>query len=117
MVVNGDGFGYVFFNNAGNRYDASKLKRTFKKAAEDADVENFTFHCLRHTFATRLAQAGVDIYTISKLLGHKDISTTARHYAHHCVESLRPGVEILGVCHNSVTVPENATKDLRENVL
>lgn len=109
--------GYVFFNTAGNRYDASKLKRTFKKAVEDAGIENFTFHCLRHTFATRLAQSGVDIYTISKLLGHMDISTTAKHYAHHCVESLRRGVNVLDVGHNPVTMPKNVTQDLRENVL
>ncbi|NOR64405.1 MAG: tyrosine-type recombinase/integrase [Candidatus Scalindua sp.] len=34
-------------------------------------VDNFRWHDLRHTFATRLAQCGVDLYKISKLLGHK----------------------------------------------
>jgi len=108
--------GYVFFNTAGNRYDASKLKRTFKKTVEDAGIEDFTFHCLRHSFATRLSQSGVDIYTVSKLLGHKDVSTTAKHYAHHSVESLRQGINVLDACHNSVTMPENVTQDLRGNV-
>ncbi|MBI5184857.1 MAG: tyrosine-type recombinase/integrase [Nitrospinae bacterium] len=46
-----------------------------------------TFHCLRHTFATRLAHAGVDLYKISKLLGRRDIKTTQR-YAHHCIENM-----------------------------
>ncbi len=59
-----------------------------------AGIKNFRFHDLRHTFATRLVQQGVDIYKVAKLLGHKDISTTQR-YAHHYPESLRDGVEVL----------------------
>lgn len=54
----------------------------------------FRFHDLRHTFATRLVQAGVDLYKVAKLLGHKDIRMTQR-YAHHYPESLRDGVEVL----------------------
>ena len=53
-------------------------------------------HDPRHTFSTRLTQAGVDLYKISKLLGQKDIKVTQR-YAHHCPDSLRDGVEILEV--------------------
>ncbi|MBI5185976.1 MAG: tyrosine-type recombinase/integrase [Nitrospinae bacterium] len=60
---------------------------------------DFSFHCLRHTFATRLAQAGIDLYKISKLLGHRSISTTERH-SHHSPESLRNGVDILEVPEN-----------------
>lgn len=56
-------------------------------------IENLWLRDLRHTFATRLAQAGVDLYKISKLLGHKDIKMTQR-YPHHCPDSLRDGVEI-----------------------
>ncbi len=52
------------------------------------------FHDLRHTFASRLAQAGVDPYTIQKLMGHKSFSTTQR-YAHHYTESLRRGISAL----------------------
>ncbi len=68
-----------------------------------AGVKDFRFHDLRHTFATRLAQAGVDLYKISKLLGHKDIKMTQR-YAHHCPDSLRDGVEILEVDYNLTTI-------------
>ncbi len=60
----------------------------------------------KHTFATRLAQRGVDLYKIANLLGHKDIRMTQR-YSHHCPESLRDGVQILEVGHNLVTVGEN----------
>ena len=68
-------------------------------------IENLWLHDLRRTFATRLAQAGVDLYKISKLLGHKDIKMTQR-YAHHCPGSLRDGVEILEVDYKLTTVGE-----------
>jgi integrase len=71
-----------------------------------AGIKDFRFHDLRHTFATRLAQAGVDLYKISKLLGHKDIKMTQR-YAHHCPDSLRDGVEILEVDYNLTTIGKN----------
>lgn len=90
--VNGSNF--VFFNNAGNLIDAGKLKRVFIRTVREAGIKNFRFHDLRHTFATRLVQQGVDLYKVAKLLGHKDISTTQR-YAHHYPESLRDGVEVL----------------------
>ena len=52
------------------------------------------FHDLRHTFATRLVQAGVDLYKVQKLMRHKSPIMTQR-YAHHYPESLRDGVEVL----------------------
>ena len=85
---------YVFFNGAGNRMDARDLLRVFYPVMRKADVKHFRFHDLRHTFATRLVQAGVDIYTVQKLGRWKTISMVMR-YAHHHPESLRAGVEIL----------------------
>ena len=49
---------------------------------------------IRHTFATRLIQKGVDLYKLSKLLGHSSVTITER-YANHCPESLRSGVQVL----------------------
>ena len=51
-----------------------------------------TFHELRHTYASTLAQLGVDLLSISKLLGHADTRITARHYAHLCDASLKAAV-------------------------
>ncbi len=50
------------------------------------------FHELRHTYASLLAQAGVDLLTISKLLGHADTRVTSRHYAHLCDKTLMKAV-------------------------
>lgn len=55
-----------------------------------------------HTFATRLAQNGVDLYKVKELLGHKTITMTMR-YAHHYPESLRGSFEVLDVCYKSAT--------------
>jgi integrase len=55
-------------------------------------VPAMTFHELRHTYASHLAQAGVDLLTISKLLGHADTRITSRHYAHLADKTLRDAV-------------------------
>lgn len=70
------------------------LRVAYAKALEKAGIEEFRFHDLRHTFATRLVQAGVDLYRVQRLLGHKSIVVTMR-YSHHFPESLRSSVEVL----------------------
>ncbi|OGP25111.1 MAG: hypothetical protein A2X93_06150 [Deltaproteobacteria bacterium GWC2_56_8] len=85
---------YVFASEAGSKILRRNLLRAFYNVVDRAKIEDFRFHDLRHTFATRLAQAGVDLYKIAKLLGHKDIKMTQR-YSHHYPESLRDGVEVL----------------------
>jgi integrase len=79
------------------------LRAAFEKTLEKAEIENFHFHDLRHTFATRLVQRNVNLYKVKELLGHKTITMTMR-YAHHCPESLRSSVEVLDACYNSDTI-------------
>jgi integrase len=55
------------------------LRNGFEKACEDAKVFNFHFHDLRHTFASRLADVGVDAFTIAELLGHSTLEMTKRY--------------------------------------
>ncbi len=84
----------VFPSLAGTRLDPNHLRRALRPAMAKAGIVNCHFHDLRHTFATRLVQAGVDLYKVQRLLGHKSPMMTQR-YAHHYPESLRDGVEIL----------------------
>ena len=84
----------VFPSDNGTRFTASNLGRAFLAALKKAKVENFRFHDLRHSFASRLAQSGVDLYLIQRLLGHREPRMVQR-YSHHSVESLRSGIEVL----------------------
>ncbi len=98
---------FVFFNKNGKKINKHNLRMSFYRVMKKAEIKDFRWHDLRHTFATRLAQAGVDIYKISKLLGHKDIKMTQR-YSHHCPDSLRDGVEILESDYNLTTIGQKS---------
>ena len=87
-------YNLVFPSENGTRFTASNLGRTFRSALKKVKIDNFRFHDLRHSFASRLAQSGVDLYLIQKLLGHRDPRMVQR-YSHHSVESLRNGIEVL----------------------
>jgi integrase len=71
--------GSVFVNIQGQPLRA--YKHWFDRAVEEAGVRDFTWYCLRHTFASRLAMAEVGLLTIAELMGHRTIQMTKR-YAH-----------------------------------
>jgi site-specific recombinase XerD len=64
----------------------------FSDAAEKAGVKDFTWHCLRHTFGSRLAARGVDLRKIQELMGHKTLAVTVR-YTHLSQPDLLAAVE------------------------
>lgn len=103
---------YVFVNTEGNRINTRNLLRAFYSSCDKAKIQNLRFHDLRHTFATRLVQAGVDLYTVQKLGRWKTI-TMLQRYAHHCPESLRPGVEVLGKF--STNLAQSNKKEVSQN--
>jgi site-specific recombinase XerD len=81
------------------------LKAGFAIACRKARISGVTWHTLRHTFASRLVNRGVDIVTVKELLGHSSLSVTMR-YAHTNFDSKRAAVEKLnGFGDNLVTVP------------
>lgn len=70
---------HVFYNAATNKPFTVDIKRSFNTALKRAGIRDFRFHDLRHTFASQLIMAGVDLTTVKELLGHKDIKMTLRY--------------------------------------
>jgi site-specific recombinase XerD len=77
------------------------LKSAWTRVAKSAKLRAFRFHDLRHTFASKLVQRGVDLNTVRELLGHSDFSLTLR-YAHLAAENKAAAVAKL------VEVPQAA---------
>jgi integrase len=75
----GSGQPYVFLNRYGERLVSPR--EWFRAAVGDAKLANFTWHCLRHTFASRLVMKQTGLRTVQELMGHRTIHMTVR-YAH-----------------------------------
>ena len=54
----------------------------FKRILKESKVKEYNFHVLRHTFATNCIKVGMDIKSLSEILGHASYSTTADIYVH-----------------------------------
>ncbi len=66
--------------------EVRSYQRTFETVQRNLGIEHRGFHALRHTFATRALEVGMDVKTLSEILGHKDPSVTLRRYAHSLTE-------------------------------
>jgi site-specific recombinase XerD len=75
--------------------DPSWISHPLKKWLETAGItKKITFHCFLHTFATLLVSSGSEIYTVSKMLTHKNVFTT-QIYADLIDEKKRQATEII----------------------
>jgi integrase len=104
-----NGSDYVFVN-PDTKKPPVELKRSFSTALRLAGIHDLHWHDLRHTFGTRLAEAGFSEATIAELMGHADAATT-RRYTHGTDRAKRAAVEAVRVshepvCHKSATNEE-----------
>jgi len=90
---------WVFCKKNGERY--GNVRKAFEGARKRAGIVDFRFHDLRHTFASYLVMAGVDLKTVQELLGHKSFEMTLR-YAHLSPEHKKAALDIL--CKRLVTI-------------
>jgi integrase len=67
------------YDRNGNVVQLNDVNGSFDKALSDAGIANFRFHDLRHTFASHYMMSGGQLYTLSKILGHKDLKMTQRY--------------------------------------
>ncbi len=90
---------WVFCKKNGKRY--GNVRKAFEGARKRAGIVDFRFHDLRHTFASHLVMAGVDLRTVQELLGHKSFEMTLR-YAHLSPEHKKAALDVL--CKRMVTI-------------
>ncbi len=94
---------YVFNYNGGRIAD---IKRSYCTAVKKSGIKDFTFHDLRHTFASYLVMSGVDLNTVRELLGHKSLQMTLR-YAHLSAIHKHKAVEVLSQRMDTIWTPSS----------
>ncbi|MCK4429548.1 MAG: tyrosine-type recombinase/integrase, partial [Candidatus Aenigmarchaeota archaeon] len=82
---------FILISERGNKYNKRTIQQIVKNQAVKAGIKKkITPHCLRHSFATHLLEAGADIRYIQKLLGHSNLQTTQiyTHVANKDIKNL-----------------------------
>lgn len=87
--------GYVLSNDKLKYTEPRLMQIKFGQMIAECNIEKTNFHALRHTFATRCIEAGVDVKTLSELLGHSDVKTTLNRYVHSSFELKQKSMEQL----------------------
>src|SRR5437763_541453 len=103
---------YVFPSPKKSERRVNDVGRQFERAVKNAKIADFHFHDLRHTAATRMADAGADPFTLAAILGHSDIRMTAR-YTHATDEAKRRAVDRLVKPASISDAAEPANHNLR----
>ena len=88
-----DNKNYVFCNKLGKPIEDKRPGRNLKTILTSISIEPIKFHALRHTYATRLFEAGIPPKTVQHLMGHSDIETTMNIYTHVMKEQKLEAIE------------------------
>lgn len=73
---------FVFVGVKNKPIEPRVFYKYYQEVMEQAGIEGANFHTLRHTFATRCIENGMDILMVSRTLGHSNVSTTLNKYSH-----------------------------------
>jgi len=84
---------YILTNKNGNYIEPRVMQYKFKKYIQIAGISDANFHALRHTFATRCIEAGVDVKVLSEVLGHSNVNITLDRYVHNSIDYKKDNIE------------------------
>lgn len=84
---------YILTNKNGNYIEPRVMQYKFKKYIQIAGISDANFHALRHTFATRCIEAGVDVKVLSEVLGHSNANITLDRYVHNSIDYKKDNIE------------------------
>lgn len=77
---------YIISTRNNTIVEVRSYQRTFDSILSKCNIKHYNYHCLRHTFATRALELGMDIKTLSEILGHTNVSITLNRYAHSLLD-------------------------------
>jgi integrase len=104
------------FSNPHTKRPLKNISTSFKSACEKSGIKDLRLHDLRHTAATRMIEAGIDLVTVSKILGHSSIQMTMR-YAHPTPENMQRAVESLAeALYKPVKKVVNLSEQVNNNI-
>ncbi len=83
-------------SKSGKPLSVRTYQRNFASLLNKLHIPHRGFHALRHTFATRAIECGMDVKTLSEILGHKNATITLNRYAHSLMEHKRDMMNKLG---------------------
>lgn len=84
---------YVFVTKKNEHFKNDTLTKMHKVFCKRAGIKVISFHSLRHTFATQSIKVGVNVKTLSEILGHADVSITLNRYVHSDEHDMRAAIE------------------------
>lgn len=84
-----------FLTNSEKFIEPRNYQYFFKRVLKKAEVRNVNFHILRHTFATRCVEVGMDVKTLSEILGHSNTNITLTYYVHSSLETKKRQIDML----------------------
>ena len=90
--------GFILTSGTDNSFTSPRTyEYRYKRILKKCKLEAFNYHSLRHTFATRCIECGVDIKSLSEFLGHSSVSITLNTYVHSSMELKRQQIEKLAI--------------------
>lgn len=92
--------GMLVTNPFGGYVEPRTFKDYYNQIITSAGLRHFTFHALRHTFASRAMEQGMDSKTLSVLLGHASVSFTLDTYTHVLTDYKREGMQLMETLYN-----------------
>lgn len=94
---------YLLTGERGRFIEPNTMRYHFSKILKACGVQKIKFHALRHSFATRCIESGVDVKTLSEILGHENVNITLNRYVHSSVDLKRKSMEKL--CCSTAYLP------------
>lgn len=101
-IMSLDFSGYMFLSENGNPIHSTNYNREAKNICQAAGIPNISTHILRHTFATRCIEGGMQPKTLQKILGHADISITMNRYVHVTDKQKQKEMEMIEAALNII---------------